>query len=300
MINLNQQADGTYTLTIDGLTAIPYVAPTPAPVPGLVFSDNFDSGNLDPAWGQWLQNTNCGTGSTISVSPAAAYRGSNGVDIHYVISNNPAGQGDCQLHQDNNTCLTYNLSTPLDHFFVRGYFKLPFADTQMCSVPIVQRKLLYFKPVGWGSGAWAFFINMWPWPNCATDGYNLSVGYSGGGGTGVTLWGDDATAGWDTANNHVHGNKWYYIEAEVQYGATLGADTLRIWLAEAGTAPVMVLNRTNLTLRSQADIDAGLKLGTVEIGRQVDINRPDFTIGVDEHRHWDEIAIGTSRIGPVA
>lgn len=264
----------------------------------VLVNENFDDGRYaDTSWSVWLQNTNCATGSTLNVSPSAAYSGTNGLDIHYVIQDNP--RGDCQLHQDNNTSLVQNISPPQSHYFIRGYFRFPFDDVKMCSSPTIQRKLIYFKPTNWGNGAWAFFINSWPWANCATDGYYLSVGYQNAGGTGSTLWGDQSSAGFTVANNHLHGNKWYYIEAEVQYG-TYGNDVLRIWLSEAGTPPKVVLERTNLNLRSSSDAASGLALGSIELGRQVDLTRPDFSIGADEHRYWDEIVIGTTRIGPIS
>jgi hypothetical protein len=265
----------------------------------VVVDENFDDGRYtDTGWSLWIQGTDCMTGTTAAISPNAAYSGTNGFDIHYVLQAN--SNGGCQVHQDNNTSLVQNISPSLSHYFVRGYFRFAFDTATLCSKPVVQRKLIYLKPVGWGSGSWAFMLTSWPWPNCATDGYNVSVGYASGGGTGATLWGNNPPDGFQPANNHVYANTWYYIELEVEYRA-YGKDTLRIWLAQAGAAPNLILDRSDLNLRSSTDAASGIGLGSVEIGRQVDITRnSDFTPVVDEHRYWDEIVIGTTRIGPIS
>jgi hypothetical protein len=280
------------------VTAAPFVTLVNTSQAAVLLEENFDdSSYADTGWTLWLQGTDCMTGTSATINPSAAYRGSNGFDIHYVLQ--PNSDGGCLQHQDNNTSLVHTFSPSLNHYFVRGYFRFPIDTATLCSQRTIQRKLIYLKPEGWGNGAWAFMINSWPWPNCATDGYNVSVGYQGGGGTGATLWGNNPPDGFQTADNHLYVNTWYYIEIEVEYRA-YGNDTLRIWLAQAGSLPKLILDRSDLNLRSSTDAASGIALGSVEIGRQVDINRnPDFTPLVDEHRHWDEIAIGNTRIGPI-
>lgn len=276
--------------------------PPPVPAPPLVkplVSENFDDFSYaDTGWGVWLQKGNCNTGTTLGLNAQSAYSGAAGLDIYYHMSNDPNAQGDCQLHQDNNTSLIKNISPGLDHYFVRGYFRFPFDTATLCQNPMVQRKLLYFKPVGWGSGRWAHLLTSWPWTDCTTNGYNVSVGYGSVGGT-YQYWGNGSPGFINpTANNHLYVNTWYYIEAEVQYG-TYGNDTLRVWLAPAGSPPTLIFERTDLTLRSSTDAAAGVLFGKLEVGRQVDVNRSSFSQGVDEHRYWDEIVIDTKRIGPL-
>ncbi len=164
----------------------------------------------------------------------------------------------------------------------------------------LSRKSLYFKPEGYAtdrSDAWSFVIIAFPWPNCDVDGYNVSVGYGDRGGVAHSLWGD-TSQGFSPASNHLRSNTWYYIEAEVEYGS-YGNDLLSIWLAVAGATPTLILERTDLGLRSSADAANGVGLGILEVGRQVDINRSSFSQSVDERRHWDELALATTRIGPI-
>jgi hypothetical protein len=261
----------------------------------VLVEENFDdSSYADTGWTAWLQNGNCNTGTTMTVNGNAAYRGAAGLDIQYYMGDSP--RGDCQLHQDNNTSLVHTFSPGLSHYFVRGYLRFPVTTTTLCNQPTIQRKLIYFKPQNYGTG-WSFIINAWPWANCSTDGYNVSLGYGGPNGMDNTLWGN-GSLGFFPTNNHLQVNTWYYIEAEVAYGA-YGNDMLRIWLAPAGTAPSLIFERTDLTLRSSTDAASDITLGTLEIGRQVDIARDSFSQGIDEHRYWDEIVIGDTRIGPV-
>ncbi len=261
----------------------------------VLVDENFDDSNYaDTGWTAWLQNGNCNTGTTMAISSNAAYRGSAGLDIYYHMGDNP--RGDCQLHQDNNTSLVHTFSPGLNHYFVRGYFRFPFNTTTLCSMPVIQRKLIYFKPQNYNSNGWNFIVNAWPWINCSTDGYNVSVTFRGPTGSD-TLWGN-GSPGFFPTNNHLYVNTWYYIEAEVEYGA-YGQDTMRIWLAPAGTSPSLIFERTDLTFRSEQDVAGGITLGTMEIGRQVDIVRDSFSQGIDEHRYWDEIVISTTPIGPV-
>ena len=272
----------------------------PAAMAQTYLDDGFEAGSYTTNWDLWLQSSNCTTDTSVAVNATAARSGSYGVDIRYVLDDDP--RGDCQLHQDNNTCLVWTVSPSLDHYFVRGYFKLAMTQSEMCTNS-VQRKILYFKPPDWGSGAWAFMVNLWNWPtNCTANGQNVSVGYGSAGGTGYTLWGDNAADGFVAASNHVMADTWYYIELEVEY-RTFGTDILRIWLAEDGQDPVRILERTNLTLRSEADVAAGRGLGIFEMGRQVDLTRTDvggvWVPPVDEHRYWDDVVIASSYIGPV-
>jgi hypothetical protein len=258
--------------------------------------ENFDdSSYADTGWTAWLQNGNCNTGTTMTINSNAAYRGTAGLDIYYHLADNP--RGDCQLHQDNNTSLIHAFSPGLSHYFIRGYVRFPFATATLCSTPVIQRKLIYFKPQNYPTGS-SFFLVAWPWPtNCSTDGYTVSVAYGGPNGMENTLWGN-GSPGFFPTNNHLRVNTWYYIEAEVEY-RTYGNDILRIWLAPAGTSPTLIFERTDLALRSSADAAGGITLGTVEVGRQADITRDSFSQGIDEHRYWDEVVIGTTRIGPI-
>jgi hypothetical protein len=249
-----------------------------------------------PGWDAWLQAGNCNTGSTMSVSSNAAFRGTAGLDIYYHMNNDPAAQGDCQLHQDNNTSLIHAFLPGLNHYFIRGYLRFPFSTATLCSQPVVQRKLIYFKAQNYPTGS-SFIMNAWPWADCPTDGYNVSIAYGGPNGMDNTLWGN-GSPGFFPTNNHLRVNTWYYIEAEVEY-RTYGNDILRIWLAPAGALPNLIFERTDLALRSSADAAGGITLGTVEIGRQADIARDSFSQGIDEHRHWDEISIDITRIGPI-
>ncbi len=194
--------------------------------------------------------------------------------------------------------LIRTFSPALNHYFVRGYFKLMVPD--LCATPIVQRKLLYFKPQGWGvqPNRWQWVLTAFPWgTNCASDGYNLTVA-EGEYGNGLLLWGDSPSSGFDTAHNHIYNNTWYYLEVEVIYGAYHN-DTVRIWLGRAGTVPYLILDRSDLYIRSPDDVAGNIGLETIEIGRQVDIGRTSFSQGIDEHRYWDEIAISTTSIGPI-
>jgi hypothetical protein len=265
-----------------------------------ILSENFTSTTLDTGlWWQWLQNTNCNASTTMAINANGAYTGSYGLDIHYVMDD--VTRGDCLLHQDNNSCIVHDLASPTNHIFVRGYFQVEVAD--LCaSSPYVQRKLIYIKPVGWGAenpNAWALMVNSWPWVNCAADGYNVSTGYGSPSGQGITLWGDNAPDGFVTASNHFYGNAWYYLEIEILYGETYGTDTYRIWLAPAGQTPVKILDRNDLTIRSTDDVTNNILMGSIEIGRQIDLVRTDFAQGANEHRYWDNLAISSQRIGPI-
>ncbi len=267
-------------------------------------NETFDDGSYaDTGWTAWLQNGACATGTTLSPSSAAAYHGAYGLDVHYVIGDNP--RGDCELHQDNNTSLVRRFSSPgLSHYFVRGYVRFPFDVATFCNnnlgqvatQPWIQRKLIYNKPPYWPG--WHFVINAWPWENCATDGYNVSLSYTDQGTMPATLWGNEESDGFHTANNHLHVNTWYYLEVETDLRAP-GSDIVRMWLAEAGTEPKLIFERTDLSLRTSEDAANGTGVGEIEVGRQVDIARSVFTQGVDEPRHWDELVIATTRIGPI-
>ncbi|MFZ3066282.1 MAG: hypothetical protein WA277_13480 [Nitrospirota bacterium] len=255
---------------------------------------------LPGGWGSWLQAGNCNTDSSMSINSNAAYRGSAGLDIYYHMDDDP--RGDCALHMDNNTSLVHTFLPGLSHYFVRGYFRLPLSTAQLCSQPWIQRKLIYFKPQNYNTNGWNFIVNAWPWnqtqDSCSTDGYNVSVTWRGPLGTD-TIWGSGSPGFINpSVNNHLYVNTWYYIETEIEYGA-YGHDTMRIWLAPAGTSPRLIFERTDLTWRSEQDVANNVTIGTIEIGRQVDIVRSSFSQGIDEHRYWDEIVIGTTPIGPV-
>lgn len=276
------------------------IAWVPAVFSQVYLDDGFESGSYSPNWTRWLQSGNCTTDTTLEVNTAARHSGTYGADIRYVLDDSP--RGDCQLHQDNNTSLVYSVSPARYHYFFRGYFKLALTQSYLCDYQ-VQRKLIYFKPVGWGSGQWAFFLNMWNWPtNCAANGQSVSVGYGSPGGTGYTLWGDNASDGFVPASNHVMAGVWYYIEVEVEY-RTFGTDILRIWFAQDGATPQKILERTNLTLRSAADVANNVGLGKIELGRQVDLTRYDdsgvWRPAVDEHRYWDDVTFAERYVGPI-
>ncbi len=262
-----------------------------------ILKEDFETGNYSNNWSVWLQDSNCNTGTTLRVNSQAAHRGSYGLGIHYILDDDP--RGDCQLHQDNNTCLVYHPPVPLKHYFFRGYFKFKLNANDLCSSPTVQRKLIYFKPENYNAGGWAFFIVAWPWGNnCDDNGYCLSLAYIGNGAMGATLWGD-GSPGFNKSYNHIRANEWYYLEVEVQY-RTYGKDIVRIWLAPDGETPKKIFERTDLTLRSESDASSDIGLGTIEVGRQVDVNRSSYNQGwIDEYRYWDDIVIGTEFIGPV-
>jgi len=257
---------------------------------------------LPGGWDSWLQAGNCNTGSTMGINSNAAYSGTAGLDIYYHMSADPLAQGACELHQDNNTSLVHTFAPGLNHYFVRGYFRFPFSTAELCYQPWIQRKLIYFKPQNYTSNGWNFIVNAWPWnytpDQCLTDGFNVSVTWRGPLGTD-TFWGTGSPGFINpSVNNHLYVNTWYYIETEIEYGA-YGHDTMRIWLAPAGTSPRLIFERTDLTWRSEQDVANNVTLGTMEIGRQVDIARSSFSQGIDEHRYWDEIVISTTPIGPV-
>ncbi|SMC50207.1 hypothetical protein SAMN02746065_10378 [Desulfocicer vacuolatum DSM 3385] len=264
----------------------------------VLVKDDFE-GSRPEGYSLWLQNTNCCTDTTVDFITDVVHSGSKSVRVNYVLDDSP--RGDCQLHQDNNTSLIYKVSGNVTHYFFRGYFRIETAEDHFCNNPIIQRKLVYFKPQGWGSGSWAFFIVAWPWgSNCTQNGYNVSVAYGNAGGTGTTLWGDDGSAGFDTKNNHVYPNQWYYLEMEAKY-ASYGNDSLKVWMSASGSDPVLIFDRTGLALRSPSDVENNIGLGVVEVGRQVDVSRSDYSLGhINEFRYWDDIVISTEKVGPIS
>lgn len=267
-----------------------------------IFTEDFEDGNYtsSPAWDLWLQNTNCCTDTTISVNASAARTGSYGVDIYYVLDDDP--RGDCVAHQDNNTCLQYTTDS-ITHGFMRGYFKLPLTEAEFCnSTAQIQRKILYFKQSD-NMTLNAFMIPLWPWGTGCNDdegGYNVSVGYGNAAGTGTTLWGDNAADGFLVESNHVRRNVWYYIEVEWEF-RTYGTDILRIWLASDGDPAVKIFERTNLALRTSDESTSGTGIILVEVGRQVDLTRIDsggeYIPAIAEHRYWDDIVLSEEYIG---
>ena len=264
-------------------------------------SEDFEDGAYADNFTLWLQNTNCCTDTTAAVSQAAAHNGRYGFDIRYVLDDDP--RGDCAQHQDNNTSLVHYPASQLTHYFVRGYFKFAMTPEQLCAVPIVQRKLIYFKGAAYDQDGGHFILNAWPWGHsggCAANGYNVTLNHMCPAGF-CPEWGDDASAGWDTAHNHLRADIWYYLEAEVQYAA-YGHDTLRVWLGEDGGAVHKIFDRSDLSLRLPAEAAAGTPLGHLEVGRQVDLTRSNdngvYGPPVDEHRYWDDIVLSESYVGP--
>lgn len=262
----------------------------------ILVQDDFET-ERPSFYSEWLQNTNCCTDTTISFNSNGAHSGSRGAEIHYIIDDDP--RGDCQLHQDNNTCMVYNIDSPVSHYFFRGYFKIEASKGAFCNNPTIQRKLIYFKPKNYDSGGWAFFIVAWPWPNdCNVDGYNISVAYGNHGAMAATLWGD-SSPGFNPVANHIYREQWYYLEVEIKYG-DYSRDFMRIWLAPDGQERVLIFEKTNLTLRSATDAATNIGIGRVEVGRQVDVNRSGYSLGhINEYRYWDDIVISTTPIGPI-
>ncbi len=256
-----------------------------------IFKENFESDSIDNA-SIWLQNQSCNEGTTLRIAEGLGRKNSNCLEIHYILDDNP--RGDCQLHQDNNTCLVYNISQNLTHYFFRGYFKIHLNNaSRLCSSPIIQRKLLYFKPQNYNSGGWSFFIVAWPWGhNCNQNGYCISLAHIGNGAMGETLWGDGST-GFVPQYNHVLPDIWYYLEVEVEY-RVFGEDIMRIWFGPEKGPTRRIFERTDLSLRSETDVASNVGLGILEVGRQVDIARTQFDEGwIDEYRYWDDIILST-------
>lgn len=266
-----------------------------------IWRGDFEEENVSDFDSIWLQNGNCNTGTTATVSESAALFGNYGFDIYYEMDDEP--RGDCQLHQDNNTSGVVELETSQTHYTFDGYFNLPVNTEDFCRLPITQRKLVYFKSENWDgspTSPWAFFLkweNSGTW-DCATDGGQLIIGYGNGGGTGASLYGESFD---DPLHSAIKNNVWYHLRAEVEYG-TFGNDRMQIWLGEYGGTFYKILDRNNLSLRGEADQLLGLK--TVEVGRQVNLSRYDvdgvWEYPVSEHRYWDNISVHTGEFTDIA
>jgi hypothetical protein len=249
---------------------------------------DFEENDTSEFSATWLQNTNCTTGSTISATAGSKLNGNYGLNIYYEMDDDP--RGDCQQHQDNNTSGIATLGTEQSHFTFDGYFQFPIDTTTFCRSPITQRKLVYFKAANWPT-SWAYFLK-WEtsgaW-TCSTDGGQLILGYGNAGGSAASIYGEDFD---DPTHSRIKNNTWYHLRVEVEYG-TYGNDRMQIWLGENGSTFYKIFDRNNLTLRSSSD--QSTLLSTVEIGRQVDVNRTDdggtYIPAVYENRYWDDLSI---------
>jgi hypothetical protein len=204
--------------------------------------------------------------ATIVSSPF--YSQSHALYIPYDI---PAGP---PAHQDNNRFVQVDMTSyNLDHFFVRGYVYIASTTT-----PSIQRKLYYiFSSPHSGVDDWDVVLSVWgtsaPLGLClVSNNYSYSD-------LRIPIY-NIAYLNYDT---------WYGIELEVKPNTPGIQDgEVRVWVNGS-----KAYERTSISIRNNLR-----PVGIVRIGAQIDKSGDE--LARHEDRYWDDIAIGTSYLGPVS
>ena len=260
-----------------------------------ILSDGFESGNFaawDSAGG--FPNNNPFIETTVVRSGTYSYGNS------YVICGDSTNSACGAAHQGMGRYLTKNFTSAngfpngLDHFFLRGYFRI---HINLGGTPIigVGRKLFYwFDSL---ADTWHGIV--------AANISSYTFGF------GSDLGGQNIEFGTGTLRNNVPcptsligtcssviynwvPDAWYYLELELQANTPGAFDGLfNVWIQKVGVDPIPIkmLSGTGVSFRGSQTTGMGL----IRIGEQAD--RQNWQV-VDELRYWDDIKISTSYIGP--
>jgi hypothetical protein len=254
------------------------VTPPPPPPPppggiGNLASHDFEDGTLG------VYYTNSGP-DVVVVSDPSGVRGGKVVSISYV---------DAGPLADINKSIKFD---PVHRglgstFFFRGYLYFP-PGTVEFENPQVQRKLLYWQ--GGLNNEFHFILDM----RAGSDG--LYVVYSDGTRSGG--------AGGPTPDTYINSGPirtgvWYLIETEVRLNSTRTSQdgVIRVWVDNS-----LKFEKTNVAFMPiNGSYTGSVNWRTWVVGQQRegrDWNGGAPELNIFERRYWDNVAFGTTRLGP--
>lgn len=225
----------------------------------IIFQDNFETGDKS----KWDYSV-----PLAEVTGSVVKSGAYSLHIPYDL---PAGPPE---HADNNRFVEVYLGEfSVDHFFVRGYFRL--ADTGLTTAA---KKLYYIWSYPQSEPYWDIIVSAYEW---GED--DLSITLS----SNYYEYSDLRIPVWDIARGNVHYNTWHCLELEIDLNTPGYSDgNSRIWLDGA-----LVHTSANISIRNDTK-----PLGIVRAGAQIDRNGDE--LARHEDRYWDNIVISTEYVGP--
>jgi hypothetical protein len=174
-------------------------------------------------------------------------------------------------------------SNGFQHFFVRAYVKF---HVNVGGQSIPQRKLFFISGFNGSTRAYDIVLSTnldqtlnWRWADQANPACTGFV-----------------AMGFETLGTFLL-DTWYYLEMETRINDSgVNNGIARIWVAQAGHTPTLILNQTSLNYKV-SDPGCGNFPTSFQVGMQANRIGVKTNI-VDEDRYWDDVVIGDAYIGP--
>lgn len=212
--------------------------------------------------------------ASLNTNPAFSRQGNNSGQLHYNVS------------VDDNQYVVYYTSTPINHFFARGYVYFKTPEVGLPS-HIDQRKLNWFADGTNATGDGQNFttsVVAWTDLNGSFTPTHMYLSLLGQGGS---CYGIAQTTYDETGISEMNWDTWYCIETECKLNTPSVSGPydgiFRVWLngVKVFDDPAFKVN---------GNCSGGFNY--FSFGRQV-----DDSDAVDEYRYWDDIIISASQIG---